>query len=179
MPPNPQCSVCRHPDLVDIVAALLSGASHRSVARAYGLSASAIDRHQANGHTTALLGKATQRVEAVSGEDLLGATVGLYERALAALTEAERPGADPRVRIAALAEVRQVLRVLSEAAASAPPRVEADEDLALDDAIRAALLERGHAAARDQAAPPPSGEAYLTPRALGAGSPLEGEGGGG
>ena len=169
------CTVCRHPDLGEITSALLSGASHRQVARAFGLSASSVNRHVANGHLPELLSKVAQQIEAIAPEQLLGQTVTLYERALAMLTEAEH-AQDGRLRISALGEVRHCLDALAKTAALVPTVPEGDEDLALDEAIRQALSHRvpGHARGDDGPADVPNEEqAHTEPvfvqRALAAG----------
>ena len=41
-----QCSVCVHPDRLDIDGALVDGTSYRNIAKRFGASISALSRHQ-------------------------------------------------------------------------------------------------------------------------------------
>jgi len=46
--PHERCTACKHPEAKAVDAALLAGESVRAVARRFGLSSGAVDRHQRN-----------------------------------------------------------------------------------------------------------------------------------
>lgn len=178
------CTVCKHPDLSTIDAALLNGSSQRSVAKASGLSPSAVQRHVKSGHVSDLLSAVSKRVEAVEHDELIAEAVGLYERTLALLTEAEH-AKDAGMRIKASREVRGNLELLARLAIAAPPTSEAggerlDLDAALLARIGATQAQRSGVDMDDGPIDEDNpareeGKAALTPLALEAGPP----GGGG
>lgn len=175
--PGPRCSVCAHPDLAQIDGALLNGSSQRAVARAYGTSSSAVQRHVAEGHVSELLTAVSKQVEAVGHEQLISQAVNLYERSLALLVEAEHAQSQ-ELRIKALGQVRGNLELLSKLALSAPPTGhEGGERPDLDAAIARLLHARTQSEPtpeQGKAGSPNEGQPNLTPRAL-----PPGRGGGG
>lgn len=154
-----RCQVCTSPDLVAIHEQLLLGAPRRRVARVFGLSHDAMDRHWWK-HMPAAMKAAAARatdergpmsMQALDGEVLLGLAGEQYERSVALLDRLEDQmsvkGArvDARSIVAALREVRQsveTLGKLSFAVQDRPGKPEALEAPAIDAAIRRALETR-------------------------------------
>ena len=152
------CQVCRHPRLVDIHAALLSGTPRRRVARLYGLDRNAVDRHwwqhmPADMRAAAAsAGGGPVSMEVLDGRVLLGQAAEVYERAVDLLDRLEqqmsRPGArvDTRSVVAALREQRQALETLAKLnylVADRPTAMEEVERPEIDAAIVRALEARG------------------------------------
>lgn len=174
------CSVCTHPDVNAINTVLLNGSSQRAVARTFGVTPSAVQRHVTSRHIPDLLDSVSKRVEAVEGEQLVSEAIGLYERSLALLTEAEHAGT-LKERATCNAEVRRNLETLTKLTILAPAALQggSSERVDID-----AELERRIGATRGTPPPhdPPSsagheeGKAALTPLALEAGPPRGGGG---
>lgn len=151
--------MCTSPDLVAIHEQLLSGTARRRVARVFGLSHDAMDRHWLK-HVPAAMKAAAASAEdaagpitmqALDGTVLLGLAASQYERSVALLDRLEdamsTPGAkvDTRSVVAALREVRQSVETLGKLSFSVqdrPGKPDVLEDLQLDAAIRKALESR-------------------------------------
>lgn len=56
-----QCSICSHPKREEIDRAILSGEPVRAVARQFGVSRSALNRHKNNGHLSKAIARATAK----------------------------------------------------------------------------------------------------------------------
>lgn len=140
---------------------LLTGASFRSTARAFGLDRDAVRRHFLNhmpeemraAAEAAQAGAGPVRLEAIEGQVLLGQAAEVYQRAidLADLFEDKlRRGdeIDSRSVVAALREVRQALETvakLSFLVQDRPGRSPESEHPELDAAIVQALMARDFA----------------------------------
>lgn len=155
----PRCQVCVSPALADIHAALLSGIPRRRVARTFGLSHDAIDRHWAKHIPDAMRAAAAiaadaagpVSMQALDGAVLLGLAAEQYERSTTLLDRLEADmsvkgkAVDSRSVVAALREVRQsveTLAKLSFAVQDRPGKPDALEAPELDAAIRRALVAR-------------------------------------
>jgi hypothetical protein len=104
------CSVCTHPDAVEINEALvIAGASNRGVASRYGLSQAAVDRHKK--HIPQLLVKASQALEIVTADDLLDKVRDLTRRTEGLLDRAEDEG-DLNTAFRGVAQLRSNLELL-------------------------------------------------------------------
>lgn len=152
------CQVCRHPRLVDIHAALLSGTPRRRVARTFGVDRNAVDRHwwqhmpDDMRAAAASAGGGPVSMEVLDGRVLLGQAAEIYERAVDLLDRLEeqmsRPGAkvDTRSVVAALREQRQALETLAKInylVADRPVRMDEAPRPEIDAAILRALEARG------------------------------------
>lgn len=104
------CTVCGHPERTSIDEALAtSRASLRDIARQYGLSKDAVDRHGRR-HLPARLAKAVEAQEVASASSLLEQMRALQTRTLAILEGA----GDPKTALAAVAQARGNLALLAE-----------------------------------------------------------------
>jgi hypothetical protein len=135
-----RCTVCIHPKRDDISRDLLKEEQSMAVlAQAYGLSASALDRHKQN-HLRLSPGLVSEAANALT---IVGYAHSLYERADRLLEAAER-GLDgsPRSVQAAAASVREVrasIDLLARLVVTGPQDPEAQPDAWLDAAITAAV----------------------------------------
>lgn len=106
------CSICRHPDRVEIDRALIAGRGFAEVSRAFaGLTEDAVGRHHAKHLPRAVVQDAAGAREEAEGErgaDLLAEAQSLRRRAMALLGKAETVG---ELRTA-LAGVREAGRLL-------------------------------------------------------------------
>jgi transposase-like protein len=109
------CTVCRHADRVAIDRALVGvggGGSLRSIAKQYGVSASAVLRHRVD-HLPASLLTARDAEEATNADDLLAELRSIQARARGLLDRAEE-GGDLRAAVAAIRELRGNLELLAK-----------------------------------------------------------------
>ncbi len=105
------CTVCAHPECDQIDAALVAATGYRDIAGQFGVSKSAVQRHQ-QGHLPAILAKAKEGQEVARADSLLDQVRELKDRALAILGRAEEAG-DLRNALAAIREARGSLELLS------------------------------------------------------------------
>lgn len=99
------CTICRHPDRVQIDRALVAGhESLRGLASNFGVSASAMQRHRIE-HVPAVLTKAKSLDELITAESLADQVRNLRARTLGILVRAEASG-DTKTELAALRELR-------------------------------------------------------------------------
>lgn len=61
--PGGQCTICNHPQRLEIDKALVSGESYRSVAKRFGVTDSAVGRHKRGGHIAAQIAKVARKGE--------------------------------------------------------------------------------------------------------------------
>lgn len=109
-----KCSICSHPDRGEIDRAIVSGGSYRDIARRFGVSRSAIERH-AKAHVPATLVKAREAEEVTRADALLVQIQELRDRALNILDKAER-GKDLRTALQAIREARGCVELLAKLA---------------------------------------------------------------
>jgi hypothetical protein len=109
-----RCTVCDHPERYGIDEALVSGAPHRSVAKRFELSESAVYRHKTE-HLPAHLLKAREVEIAARADDLLDQVRNLQTHALDILERAEETG-DLRAALAAISQARGNLELLGKLA---------------------------------------------------------------
>src|SRR5215203_1984499 len=109
-----RCTVCDHPETHSIDETLVTGAPYRSVAKRFGLSESAVYRHQTE-HLPAHLLKAKDAEEAARADDLLDQVRYLQTHALDILERAEKSG-DLRTALAAISQARGNLELLGKLA---------------------------------------------------------------
>jgi hypothetical protein len=158
-----RCTVCTHPNRPELEAALLSGASHRKVALAHGVSRQGIDRHVSGGHVSQLLAQPSVAVEQIRAESVAGEAITVYERTLALLTRAEASDDRPS-QLGAIREAKGILGVLMtvgqrqavERVAEQEGAVEPAPDLEAE--IRAWIARTQGRAGGDES--PPGGNAH-------------------
>lgn len=117
----PKCTICTHPKRAEIDASILTpGASLRSVAQKFGVSADALGRHQRNGHIMRVVKQAAEiravketREEVAIGETLLGKMDTLLATANRLLASAEAQD-DLRAAAPLLGQVRQTLESIAK-----------------------------------------------------------------
>lgn len=134
--PGGQCSICNHPQRIEIDTALVAGESYRSIAKRFGVTDSSIGRHKRGGHIAEHIAKAAQKREikeatalksildraeektVTEAETLLQQVTSLKRRAIEILTRAETEGT--REACLALGEVRRTLEFLAKVTGELP-----------------------------------------------------------
>lgn len=82
------CTICSHPERTAIEKALLAGTSLRDIARRFGTTKDALDRHKA--HIPPALAKSHEAKEVARADTLLAMVRSQYDRALRHIEAAER-----------------------------------------------------------------------------------------
>lgn len=150
------CKVCANPKRSQIDQALATGdGSERNIAQRFGVPYQSVHRHKAK-HLPSLLVSLSSRVQAFEHDEILGQVVGLYERSLELLAQAEsrlmidhRPSA-LSAATRSIREARQTVELMAKLSVAmrdeekqAAQSVENTANIALDEAIDAALKRRG------------------------------------
>lgn len=157
--PGAQCTICNHPQRVEIEKALMAGKSYRAIAGQYGVSREAVGRHKRNGHIAEHIAKAAQKKEikgaaslkkiveeqeektVAEAETLLQQVTTLKTRAIAILDRAEKEGT--REACLALGEVRRTLEFLAKVTGELPdgkPQVNVNVNLLQSPEFRQILV---------------------------------------
>ena len=128
--PGGQCTICNHPQRVEIDTALVAGETYRNIAKQFGVTYSSVGRHKRDGHIAEHIAKAAQKKEikeattlkkivedqeektVAEAETLLQQVTALKTRAIAILDNAEKEGT--REACLALSEVRRTLEFLAK-----------------------------------------------------------------
>ena len=71
--PGGQCTICNHPQRVEIDKALVSGETLRNIAKQFGVSYSAVGRHKRNGHIAAKIAKVARKKEIEDAKEIRNA----------------------------------------------------------------------------------------------------------
>ena len=90
------CSICKSEAKEAVDRALVAGSSLRDIAGQYGLSKSALDRHQVN-HLSATLVKVVEAQDDAHGGRLLEQAQGLVNEALASIERSKSAGKEKEV----------------------------------------------------------------------------------
>ena len=106
-----RCTVCTHPEVEAINAALLKGEPKRRIAADYGLSETSVHRHAAR-HLPATLTKAAEAEQVASADNLLAQLHALQVSTLAILDKQSKAGGDDRIALSAIREARSNLDLL-------------------------------------------------------------------
>jgi hypothetical protein len=110
--PGRKCTVCHHPEALDINEALvLGGASYRDITRQYGPSKDAVERHMA--HIPQLLVQASRSEEIAKADTLLDRVEELQEKTQAVLERVERTD-NYLAMLGAIREMRANLTLIGE-----------------------------------------------------------------
>lgn len=114
-----ECSICTHSRRAEIDQAIARGDAHRAIAREFGVSRHALDRHKKNGHIAQQIAKAAEAKEIAQAETLIDEVTALKARALTILDNAETEGT--REACLALREVRGIIELLAKVQGELPP----------------------------------------------------------
>ncbi len=106
-----RCSVCVHPEVEAINAALVNGEPLRTIAKQYGLHQSSIQRHAAQ-HIPMTLTKAAEAEQVANADNLLEQLHELQQKTLAILERHSAAGGDDRIALSAIKEARSNLDLL-------------------------------------------------------------------
>jgi len=125
-----QCTICNHPQRVEIDKALVAGVAYRRIAAEYGVSDGSLRRHKRNGHIAEQIAKAAKKMEIQQAKEVQAAILAqeaqevadaqtildevsrLKDRALTILDRAETEGT--REACMALREVRGIVELLAK-----------------------------------------------------------------
>jgi hypothetical protein len=109
MPRN--CSICEHPQVAEINAALVRGKSFRNIAKQFSVSVAALFRHRQ--HLPSDLVKAQEAQEVARADSLLEQVAKLRDKALSILAKAEQAG-DLRTALQGVREAKGCLELLAK-----------------------------------------------------------------
>ena len=102
--PGGQCTICNHPQRVEIDKALVEGESLRNVAKRFDVSYSSVGRHKRNGHIAEQIAKAARKKEIKQAREIIKAVHLLGELDIVGFDLVEvSPLYDPSERTALLA----------------------------------------------------------------------------
>ncbi len=125
-----QCTICNHPQRLEIDTALVAGVAYRRIAAEYGVSDGSLRRHKKNGHIAEQIAKAAKKKEIKQAGEIQAAILAqeaqevadaqtildevsrLKDRALTILARAETEGT--REACMALREVRGIVELLAK-----------------------------------------------------------------
>ena len=105
------CTICKHPNLGEINAAIVSGTTYRDIAGRFGTSKSALERHKS--HVSAALMKAKAAAEIVQGDSLIEKITQLEREARRLGRKAEDAG-DLRAAMAAVRDLVRIVELLAK-----------------------------------------------------------------
>ena len=71
--PGGQCTICNHPQRVEIDKALVEGESLRNVAKRFDVSYSSVGRHKRNGHIAEQIAKVAKKKEIKQAKEIVAA----------------------------------------------------------------------------------------------------------
>jgi hypothetical protein len=128
--PGAQCTICNHPQRVEIEKAVMAGKSYRAIAGQYGVSREAVGRHKRNGHIAEQIVKAArkkeikrageiasvveekERREVADADRLLRVVEGLLAECLRMVKDAQV--GDEGTKLRAVREARETAKLLLE-----------------------------------------------------------------
>jgi transposase-like protein len=121
-----ECSICTHSRRAEIDQAIARGDAHRAIAREFGVSRHALDRHKKNGHIAQQIAKAEEKRKIADADKLLGIVEGLLSECLRTIKEAR---GDPdsgilpndNLKLRALREARETAKLLLDVQGKTPP----------------------------------------------------------
>lgn len=110
--PQP-CSICTHPQRLEIDQAILAGEPNQRVATRFVVTESAIRRHKKNGHIEQQLVKAEAAKEIITADKLLADLVSAKDQ-LEALRQTAESAGDTRSAIAAVRECVRIIEITAK-----------------------------------------------------------------
>ena len=145
--PGGQCTICNHPQRVEIDTALIGGESYRSVARRFGVTDSARGRHKRNGHIAEQIAKVARKKEIRQAEQIAAAVEEKERHEVASvdkllkIIEALLAECLGMIRGAAAGDENTKLRAVREARETAKLLLEVQGELAANPVINITLIE--------------------------------------
>ncbi len=106
------CTICSHADKESINQELVNGTAFRHIAARFDTSTGALQRHK-NEHMPVSLALAKEAGDVAQADDLLAKLVGLQDKALNILGQAEQAG-DLRTALMAVREVRAPMELVGK-----------------------------------------------------------------
>ena len=145
--PGGQCTICNHPQRVEIDKALVEGESLRNVAKRFDVSYSSVGRHKRNGHIVEQIAKVAKKKEIKQAEQI-AAVVEEKERhevasvdKLLKIIEALLAECLGMIRGAAAGDENTKLRAVREARETAKLLLEVQGELAANPVVNITLIE--------------------------------------
>lgn len=145
--PGGQCSICNHPQRVEIDKALISGATYREIAQRFGASRDALYRHRKNGHIAEQIAKVAKKKEIRQAEQIAAAVEEKERHEVASvdkllkIIEALLAECLGMIRGAAAGDENTKLRAVREARETAKLLLEVQGELAANPVVNITLFE--------------------------------------
>jgi len=145
--PGGQCTICNHPQRVEIDKALVAGVSYRAIASQYGVSREAVGRHKRNGHIAEQITKVARKKEIKQAEQIAAAVEEKERHEVASvdkllkIIEALLAECLGMIRGAAAGDENTKLRAVREARETAKLLLEAQGELAANPVVNITLIE--------------------------------------
>jgi len=115
-----RCSVCRHPEAVEVDRAIVSGESYAEISRRFGLGRDSVRRHNESGHVIEAIAAAGEAAEVAHGDSILERLRELETRASSILDQAQR-GRNHSTALQAIRELRAILELFARLTAELEP----------------------------------------------------------
>ena len=115
----PKCSICVNKNREKIDIALTSGASERSIAKQFNVSASAVHRHKSDGHICQAIEAAANEKSIQTGINISKCAQDIYDLCFRAAQKAEKE--DLRSLGSCIAPAVKVLEILNKGDGSKEP----------------------------------------------------------
>ena len=145
--PGGQCTICNHPQRIEIDKALIGGVSYRAIASQYGVSREAVGRHKRNGHIAEQIAKVARKKEIRQAEQIAAAVEEKERHEVASvdkllkIIEALLAECLGMVRGATVGDENTKLRAVREARETAKLLLEVQGELAANPVINISLIE--------------------------------------
>lgn len=142
-----QCSICNHPQRVEIDKALVAGVAYRRIAAEYGVSDGSLRRHKKNGHIAEQIAKAAKKKEIKQAKQIAAAVEEKERHEVASVdkllkvVEALLAECLGIVRGATAGDENTKLRAVREARETAKLLLEVQGELAANPVISITLIE--------------------------------------
>lgn len=114
------CSVCEHPDIAEIDAALAAGTGRRAVAQRFGVGEASVQRHRSAHLSPALVAAVAEEAEHARHRSLLDRIEDLVETVEGVMASAKEEGRSAPI-LAAARELRAGLELLGKATGELKP----------------------------------------------------------
>jgi len=145
--PGAQCTICNHPQRVEIDKALISGATYREIAQRFGVSLDALYRHRKNGHIAEQIAKVARKKEIRQAKQIAAAVEEKERHEVASvdkllkIIEALLAECLGMIRGAAAGDENTKLRAVREARETAKLLLEVQGELAANPVVNITLFE--------------------------------------
>ena len=142
-----QCTICNHPQRVEIDKALVAGVAYRRIAAEYGVSDGSLRRHKKNGHIAEQIAKVARKKEIKQAEQITAAVEEKERHEVASvdkllkIIEALLAECLGMIRGAAAGDENTKLRAVREARETAKLLLEVQGELATNPVINITLIE--------------------------------------